>query len=75
MLTEELEAGAELAFDLEDQSSRRGPALYRYRPLTEEFIDQRWLRLRGLPARERNRGDGERRAGRAGAARDARASL
>src|SRR5215210_6517023 len=40
---------AELPFDLEDQSSRRGPALYRYRPLTEEFIDQRWLRLRGLP--------------------------
>jgi hypothetical protein len=49
-LTEELENGAELAFDLEDQSSRRGPALYRYRPLTEEFIEARWLRLRGLPA-------------------------
>jgi hypothetical protein len=48
MLTEELEAGAELAFDLEDESSRRGLALYRYRPLTEEFIGQRWLRLRGL---------------------------
>ena len=49
-LTEELEKnGAELAFDLEGQSSRRGPALYRYRPLTEEFIAERWLRLRGLP--------------------------
>ncbi len=48
MLTEELEAGAELAFDLEDQGSRRGPSLYRYRPLTEEFIGQRWVRLRGL---------------------------
>lgn len=48
MLNEELEAGAELAFDLEDESSRRGLALYRYRPLTEEFIGQRWLRLRGL---------------------------
>ena len=39
MLTEELEAGAELPFDLEDESSRRGPPLYRYSPLTEEFID------------------------------------
>jgi len=48
MLHEELEAGAELAFDLEDEGSRRGPSLYRYRPLTEEFIAQRWLRLRGL---------------------------
>jgi hypothetical protein len=50
MLTEELEAGAELAFDLEDGGSRRGPSLYHYRPLTEEFIGQRWIRLRGLPS-------------------------
>ncbi len=48
MLNDELEAGAELGFDLEDESSRGGLALYRYRPLTEEFIGQRWLRLRGL---------------------------
>lgn len=49
LLSADLEAGAELAFDLEDEGSRRGPALYRYRPLTEAFIAARWNQLRSLP--------------------------
>jgi hypothetical protein len=49
LLTADLEGGAELEFDLEDEGSRRGPALYRYSPLTERFIEERWHRLRELP--------------------------
>ena len=52
LLTEDLEAGVELQFDLEDEGSRGGPALYRYRPLTEVFIGERWPRLRSLPSFE-----------------------
>jgi len=50
LLTADLDSGAELQFDLEDEGSRRGPALYRYRPLIEVFIGERWPRLRGLPS-------------------------
>ncbi len=52
LLTEDLDGGAELQFDLEDEGSRRGPALYRYRPLTEVFLGERWTRLRVLPSFE-----------------------
>ena len=88
LLTDDLKAGAEVEFDVVDEGGGRGPALYRYRPLTGAFIDgalgaaaraaglraglprARRRRLR-LAARERP----ARRAGRAGAARDARAAL
>src|SRR5919202_822707 len=50
LLTEELKAGAEVEFDVVDEGSGRGPALYRYEPRTGAFIGERWPRLRGLPA-------------------------
>jgi hypothetical protein len=46
----EIGAGAEVSFELEQQSGRRGsrgPSLYCYRPLTAQFIEER------LPALER----------------------
>ena len=49
-LTDELRAGAELEFEVTEESPRGGPALYRYRPLTETFIAQRWPGIRSLPA-------------------------
>jgi hypothetical protein len=49
LLTDELKAGAELEFDVVDEGQRRGPALYRYRPKTAEFIAERWDRLCELP--------------------------
>jgi len=49
LLTEDQRDGAELEFDVEQDGGRRGPALYRYRPLTERFIAERWPRLRELP--------------------------
>lgn len=52
ILTEEQRAGAELEFDVEDEGGRHGPALYRYRPLTEKFIAERWPKLRQLPTCE-----------------------
>src|SRR5215211_2462012 len=48
LLSEDLKAGAELEFEIADESSRGGPALYVYRPLTERFIAERWPRLRDL---------------------------
>ena len=48
VLSEEHGAGAELQFDLDEASARRGPTLYHYRPLTAKFIADRWARLRGL---------------------------
>ena len=53
LLTEELKAGAEVEFDVVDEGGGRGPALYRYEPRTGAFIDERWPRLRELPACER----------------------
>jgi hypothetical protein len=52
LLTEDLKAGAEVEFDVVDEGSGRGPALYRYEPRTHAFIEERWTRLRGLPAAE-----------------------
>ena len=49
LLTDDERSGAELEFELEDQSGGRGPALYRYRGLTREYIEERWPRLRELP--------------------------
>ncbi|MGE5635837.1 MAG: hypothetical protein ACM3UV_02680 [Nocardioidaceae bacterium] len=50
LLSDEQRAGAELEFEVEDERRGRGPALYRYRPLTGRFIAQRWEGLRGLPS-------------------------
>src|SRR5919202_3773675 len=52
LLTEELKAGAEVEFDVVDEGSGRGPALYRYEPRTGAFIGERGPRLRELPACE-----------------------
>jgi hypothetical protein len=49
LLTEEQKGGAEIQFDVAEEGSRRGPALYRYRPLTERFLGERWAMLRALP--------------------------
>src|SRR5213079_1138375 len=38
LLTEDQRSGDELEFDVEQDGAPRGPALYRYRPLTERFI-------------------------------------
>jgi hypothetical protein len=54
-LQSELQAGAEVPFELDARRSRgRGaPELYCYRPLTDEFIKERWTSLRGLASRAR----------------------
>jgi hypothetical protein len=50
LLSEDLQAGAEVEFDVIDEGGRRGPTLYRYQPRIEGFIGERWSRLRELPA-------------------------
>lgn len=50
LLTDELRDGAEIEFDVLDEGGGRGPALYRYRPRTAEFVAARWEELRVLPA-------------------------
>ncbi|HYP47707.1 MAG TPA: hypothetical protein VEQ61_03630 [Thermoleophilaceae bacterium] len=50
LLSDDLHAGAEIEFDVSDEHRGRGPALYRYRPRTSEFIAARWERLRALPS-------------------------
>ena len=50
VLTEDEREGAEIEFDVENEGGRKGPALYRYRPLTERFIADRWPRLREVPS-------------------------
>jgi hypothetical protein len=67
LLTDDQKAGAEVEFDVVEEgigahrappgaSARRGgargPALYRYEPRTGAFIEERWPRLRELPACE-----------------------
>ncbi len=49
-LQADLDAGAEVAFDLTARSARRGPQLFCYQPLTGEFIRERWAPLRRLPS-------------------------
>ncbi len=53
-LHNEVAAGAEVPFEIEQQSRRRasGPSLYCYRPLTEEFIAERMHELERLPEYE-----------------------
>ena len=53
LLTDDQKAGAEVEFDVVDEGGGRGPALYRYEPRTGAFIEERWPRLRELPACER----------------------
>jgi hypothetical protein len=43
--------GAEVAFDLIEEGAR-GPALYHYRPRSEEFVGERWAQLRTLESFE-----------------------
>lgn len=65
LLTEDLKAGAEVEFDVVEEGigahrappgasarrgSGRGQALYRYEPRTGIFLEERWSRLRELPA-------------------------
>lgn len=47
VLQEEHEAGAELGFEVAEEPGR-GPVLYRYQPLTADFIGERWTRLSAL---------------------------
>lgn len=49
LLTADLDSGAELCFDVVEEAGTSAP-LYRYRPLVEEFISERWDRIRFLQA-------------------------
>jgi hypothetical protein len=49
LLEEELRAGAEIEFEVEEQPAGSKTVLYRYTPLTSKFIDARWDALRSLP--------------------------
>jgi hypothetical protein len=49
LLTQDLRTGAEIPFDVVEEPGA-GTVLYRYQPLTTEFVAQRWTRLRELPA-------------------------
>src|SRR3954453_12889266 len=51
LLTHDLRTGAEIPFDVVEEPGL-GTVLYRYQPLTVEFVSQRWERLRELPACE-----------------------
>src|SRR4051794_23436791 len=46
-LSADIEAGAEVAFELDERSTGRS-VLYRYRPLIASFISERWQQLRTL---------------------------
>jgi hypothetical protein len=51
-LQEDIAEGAEVPFELERRGGRVGarrPALYCYRPLIGEFLEQRWATLEALP--------------------------
>ncbi|GAC1519911.1 MAG: hypothetical protein NVS2B6_02920 [Thermoleophilaceae bacterium] len=49
-LTRDLRDGAEIAFEVvEEPRGPRRAVLYRYRPLTADFIAERWDALRALP--------------------------
>jgi hypothetical protein len=48
LLTADIEGGAELPFEVIEQGTRMSPVLYRYRPLTADFIAERWRRVRDL---------------------------
>ncbi len=46
-LSTDIEAGAEVAFELDERSTGRS-VLYRYRPLIATFVSERWQQLRTL---------------------------
>lgn len=51
-LQADLDAGAEVPFELDTRTARgHRAALYCYRPLTSDFIAERWPDLRALPSR------------------------
>ena len=50
LLEEELRAGAEIEFEVDEQPAGSKTVLYRYTPLTGKFIDERWEALRVLPS-------------------------
>ena len=50
LLEEELRAGAEIEFEVDEQPAGSKTVLYRYTPLTSKFIDARWDALRSLPS-------------------------
>jgi hypothetical protein len=47
-LTRELESGVDLPFAFDEHATRDGPALYEYRPLTREFVEDRAGRIFAL---------------------------
>ncbi len=47
-LQADLDAGAEVPFELACSARGRGPQLYSYRPLTDAFLRERWPAVRGL---------------------------
>jgi hypothetical protein len=50
-LQAELDAGAEIPFELGSRSARgHGPQLYHYQPQTAEFVREHWAPLRRLPS-------------------------
>jgi hypothetical protein len=49
-LQADVDAGAEVPFELAGGGSSRGPRLYCYQPQTAEFIRERWAPLRRLPS-------------------------
>ena len=51
-LTTDVEAGAEIPYDVVEEPGT-GSVLYRYEPLTREFIGERWDVLRNGPSCER----------------------
>jgi hypothetical protein len=50
LLTDEVAAGAILSFDVVEERGRGGAVLYNYRPLTADFVGERWRRLSALPS-------------------------
>ena len=50
LLSRDHESGGELSFEVEEPGP--GNPVYRYRPLTDAFILERWPRLRALPSAE-----------------------
>jgi hypothetical protein len=52
LLQDTLKSGAEVEFELEGEPGSGG-TLYRYRALTDKFIDERWQSLRALPSYDR----------------------
>ncbi|HEX6458759.1 MAG TPA: hypothetical protein VF032_07570 [Thermoleophilaceae bacterium] len=48
LLEEDLRAGAEIEFEVDEQPAGSKTVLYRYTPLTDKFIDERWESLKAL---------------------------